>query len=323
MTDEHGTKIPDDVASLLHRVSRDWVPYAIPTRLLASVKWGDRDLSVAGRTLFVEGEQLGLTIALPETAIQGTLERMPFGDLTNRSIEGRTEDGCLFAARAGFIEAVRSQLRPGSRGEIGDVRGLDWTIHQPERPARLWVAEVEGELPPGLVNMTMDYRGALGGSISHRHLCLRGAKYAYYFIRARRGDAERVLLCVDLGTETVPEPLLLHEELGLISFSLSRPIFVRLLFGLDASARNVAAVGGGFGVQPARRVHSDSLVPSRVGAPAWPASLFTRLAQHAASLPVAKRADLRLATWYYLDALSDTSADGFQLKTYLALAAAA
>ena len=293
--------VPSDVSSLAVRLLRGWRPSQPVLAPPVSFRWADRDLSSQVR---------GLTIGVDqrlEIEVQGfdlshfLAEREA---LRNKPLEGELADGSTFFADRAFLDVGRASARY-------------WTLTNPKRPARLWVAQVGGlKSLDGAGNLAAFYEeigpdGSQQNCGSNRHHRFVGA-HTYYLLQC----SDAWLVIIDTGAEGSPTREQVYPDMLGLQFVLGRAFFFDALLGVDHDGNVVGVVGGRHGRDHGDRPKVQAPVPLELSSEHWASEFFAAI-----SRTYRERPELRLyiALSYYLDALASSHVENTYLVLHVAL----
>ena len=225
--------------------------------------------------------------------------------LRNKPLEGALEDGAAFTADLAFLDVDRAAARY-------------WTLIMPERPARLWVAQVGGGLGSldALGNLASFYEevapdGTTRTPGTNRHHRFAGA-YTYYLVAADGGW----FVIVDTGTSDPPTRELVYPDMLGLQFVLGRAFFFDLIVGVDEKGDVVGLVGGRHGRDHGHRPKVQAPVPLELSREHWASEFFEAISRTYRERPKLR---LYLALSYYLDALASAHVENTYLVLHVAL----
>lgn len=295
---------------MLRRLSRGWLPPHTPSLGVVSLRSGEAELDFLASRMRPEGDRL-----LVEYEISGAVPSAsgaPRDELNPPSIFGKCEDGTTFSLR----DAVATRVTEEDLKSLVErvvITSQDWSIRRSSTRAQLWAGIVDTELHLGPGNMSL----TTTRSESRGHYRLSGSHYVYYLIRTGPDRNGRWIFAVDPQGAPQLDRGLLRDEITNLAFSFGCPFNVSKLHGLDERGAPVAFEGSDFGLHHPPRPRVAAPVPERGDPTGWSVSFFKALSAGFASPDASVRDGLRRAIRHYLDALSDSSASGFELKMLL------
>ncbi len=305
--------LSEPFARVIHRVTAWWTPPPLPPRIPRTLVWGGRDLSAHARTLLVDGPHLHVELVSRTPAEKLGRGRTVLEELWKQPLEGQAEDGWRFAARQAVVTNWTPSLNRDQEESV-HVRGWDWTLVSETGRSRYWVAEITGDPPVYIGNLTLT---SGKHAFSRGHYFLTGPECDYALVRQGR-EKDRWLLVV---YERAPDALthsVLRRDLNALSFAFGTPLGVGHVWSVDEDLRSQAVLGGDIATRARKGMSEEAPVPSTNDLHALPAVMFEKLAAYLAARSDEEVARLTLASWYYLESLAEVSAEGALVKIALA-----
>lgn len=286
--------------------------------MMKTLKWGDEELSGFAQRLHTAGSRAIIELISRSRRDHRFSGRLPFDQLFNCPIEGTTEDGWRFRASAAGTASCDWNYGPDDSERRVTVAARNWTLTSGIRTG-WWASELHWEPPAYIGNLAL---AVVNGGWSGSHYYLRGSKYDYALVKSGRSNWSLVVIERNPEGGGSLEHHLLLREFRALSLAFGTPFALSTLHEVDHDLRVLGVVGGSFDARSGKAMHEQGPVPSTNDLRALPVAFFESMAQHMSSRSAEELANLTSATWYYLEALSEPTADGALVKMALAATAA-